>query len=188
MKARTGRLLYVKTRSAWRVWLARHHRTAPEVWLVYYRKRTGKPRIPYNDAVEEALCFGWIDSTQRTIDADRFAQRFTPRRASSRWSEMNKVRARRLIRQGKMTATGLAALKGALAPRKGGRRAISPDILKALKHQRRAWANFQRFPRSYKQIRLGWIEAARNRPRLFRRRLRYFLKMTAENRRFGMVQ
>ncbi|HEV8338485.1 MAG TPA: YdeI/OmpD-associated family protein [bacterium] len=188
MKAPKGRLLYVKTRKAWRSWLARHHRTAPEVWLVYYRKHTGKPRIPYSDAVEEALCYGWIDSTQRTINADCFAQRFTPRKPSSRWSEMNKERARRLIRQGKMTTAGLAALKGALDAGTRGRLAVAPDIRRALQRQPRVWNNFQKFPRSYRRIRIGWIEAARSRPKLFRQRLRYFLKMTAENARFGMVQ
>lgn len=196
----TGRLLYVSNRRAWRAWLAKHHRTAREIWLVYYKKHTGKPRIPYNDAVEEALCYGWIDSTLKTVDTGRYAQRFTPRKSTGKWSEMNKERARRLIRKGKMTAAGLAALGGALgSPRRGAatssskearvaRARAAPDVLRALKRNESAWKSFQAFPQSYKRIRIGWIEAARKRPEVFRQRLRYFVKMTAQNKRFGMVQ
>jgi uncharacterized protein YdeI (YjbR/CyaY-like superfamily) len=187
MKPPKGRLLYVTNRRAWRSWLAAHHKTAREVWLVYYKKRAGKPRIPYNDAVEEALCYGWIDSIQRTVDQNRFAQRFTPRKASGTWSEMNKERARRLIRRGKMTAAGLAALQDGLTPAKRPP-PVAPDILRTLKRDKRVWKTFRAFPRSYKRIRMGWIEAARKRPKLFRQRLRYFVKMTAQNTRFGMVQ
>ena len=90
MTAKKKRLLfYAKDRRAWRAWLAKHHRAKTEVWLVYYRKDSGKPRIPYNDAVEEALCYGWIDSTLMKVDRERFAQRFSPRKAKSSLSPMN---------------------------------------------------------------------------------------------------
>jgi hypothetical protein len=92
------RTLYVHRVSDWRAWLRKHHSTAREIWLVYYRKASGKPRISHSDAVDEALCFGWIDSTARPLDADRWAQRFTPRRKGSPTSELNKARARRLVR------------------------------------------------------------------------------------------
>ncbi|HEV8660354.1 MAG TPA: hypothetical protein VGS96_17240, partial [Thermoanaerobaculia bacterium] len=95
---RRGRTLYVHRVSDWRAWLRKHHKTAREIWLVYYRKSSGKPRISYNDAVHEAIAFGWIDSTVKKLDVDRFAQRFTPRRPGSKASEMNKARARRLVR------------------------------------------------------------------------------------------
>src|SRR5712692_182914 len=95
--------LYVHRVADWRAWLRKHHKTSREIWLVYYRKDSGKPRISYNDAVDEALCFGWIDSTAKKIDADRTAQRFTPRRPGSPTSEMNKARARRLVREQRMT-------------------------------------------------------------------------------------
>src|SRR3989442_11748515 len=75
-----GTTLYVKDRRQWRAWLARHHKTAPEIWLIYYKKHSGRPRIPYSDAVEEALCYGWIDSITKPVDEDRWAQRFSPRR------------------------------------------------------------------------------------------------------------
>src|SRR5689334_13365691 len=106
-----GKTLYAKNRMQWRSWLAKHHRSASEIWLVYYKKNSGKQRIPYNDAVEEALCYGWIDSTLKPIDKDRYAQRFSPRRKNSVLSEMNKERVRRLVRARKMTAFGLASIR-----------------------------------------------------------------------------
>ena len=189
--------LYVTTRAEWRAWLKKHHASEKEVWLVYYKKDSGKARIPYNDAVEEALCFGWIDSIVKKLDADSFAQRFTPRRPGSQLSPMNKERIRRLIPQKKMTAAGLAAVKDALGAalvetRLGTkvepRLVIAPDILQALQADAQTWRNFQKFPASYQRIRIAWIEGARKRPEVFQQRLRYFLKMTAQNKRFGMVQ
>lgn len=124
-----GETLYVTDREAWREWLAEHHASEKEIWLIYYKQQAGKPRIPYNDAVEEALCFGWIDSTVKKIDEERNAQRFTPRRENSPASEMNKERVRRLIKAGKMTQAGLAKIKDDLeAPL-----VIAGDILEALK-------------------------------------------------------
>src|SRR5437763_11840829 len=99
--------LYVTNRDDWRAWLEEHHATEPEIWLVFYRKASGKSRIPYDEAVEEALCFGWIDSIVKGIDEERFAQRFSPRKPKSAWSELNKERVRRLMEQGKMTQAGL---------------------------------------------------------------------------------
>src|SRR5437867_3892694 len=100
-----------KTRKQWRSWLARNHRSASEIWLIYYKKDSGKPRIPYNAAVEEALCYGWIDSTVKRIDNERIAQRFSPRRKNSGLSEMNKERVRRLIKAKKMTRFGLESIR-----------------------------------------------------------------------------
>ncbi len=96
------------TRAAWRAWLAANYDRETEIWLVYNKRHTGGPRVEYDDAVEEALCFGWIDSIVRTIDADRYAQKFTPRRAKSKWSELNKRRFAKMVAEGKMTAAGLA--------------------------------------------------------------------------------
>ncbi len=189
-----GKTLYVANRRAWCTWLAKHHDTEKEIWLVYHRKDSGKPRIPYNDAVEEALCYGWIDSIVKKIDQDRFAQRFSPRKPASTLSEMNKERIRRLIKQKKMTAAGLAAVKHVFPSssqsrkQENSRLVIASDILTALKADKQTWRHFQRFPASYKRIRIGWIEMGRGRPKIFEQRLRYFLKMTAQNKRYGMVQ
>lgn len=187
-----GKTFYARDRRAWRAWLAKHHRTAPEIWLVYYKKESGKPRIPYNHAVEEALCYGWIDGITKRMDADRYAQRFSPRRPTSRLSAMNCERVRRLIAAGRMTKAGLEAIKHAFDPKKNMEETrkweVPKDILRRLKRDRTTWQNFERFPDSYKRIRIGWIEAARARRSAFKQRLEYFLKMTAQNKRFGMVQ
>ncbi len=187
-----GKTFYAKNRKEWRAWLAKHHRTAPEIWLVYYKKASGKPRIPYNDAVDEALCYGWIDSILKSIDSRCFAQRFSPRRPTSKLSDMNRERVRRLITAKRMTKAGLASISHAFDHKRDTKKKlpaqIPADIVRALKRDPIVWKNFQRFPESYKRIRIGWIAAARVRPEVLQQRLRYFLKMTAQNKRFGMVQ
>jgi uncharacterized protein YdeI (YjbR/CyaY-like superfamily) len=176
--------LYVSNRKAWRAWLKKHHKTKKEIWLVFYNKKSGKARIPYNDAVEEALCFGWIDSTVKKIDSNSFAQRFSKRNPKSSWSEMNKERARRLIAAKKMTKAGLELLGNVHEDEF----IVPKDILKALRADAETWNNFQKFTESYKRIRIGFIRASGNRPGFFKRRLAYFLKMTRQNKMFGMVK
>jgi len=105
--------LYVTNRDDWRAWLKENHSTQKEVWLIYYRKHSGKPSIPYDDSVEEALCFGWVDSIIKKIDSEKFARKFTPRKGKSRWSESNKKRVAKMIREGKMTEVGLARIREA---------------------------------------------------------------------------
>jgi uncharacterized protein YdeI (YjbR/CyaY-like superfamily) len=189
-----GKTLYVSTREAWRAWLTSHHAIEKDIWLIYYKKESGKPRIPYNDAVEEALCFGWIDSILKPIDEKKYAQRFSPRKPKAQWSAMNIERLRRLLRQKKVAKAGLAAATDVLGTmrkqrnNKDSRVVIPPDIQKALQNDPTTWKNFSRFPASYKRIRVGWIDASRHRPEVFQQRLKYFLKMTAQNKRFGMVQ
>ena len=173
--------LHVTTRRAWRAWLSKHFRTAKEVWLVYYRKETGKSRIPYNDAVEEALCFGWIDSIVKKLDTQRFAQRFSPRRPNAPYSQANKVRLRRLIAQKKVRKD----LRAALGNIQTEKFTIPPDILRAIKANAQAWRNFRKYSAAYQQIRIAFIDGARRRPQEFRKRLRYFLKMTEQGKQFG---
>jgi uncharacterized protein YdeI (YjbR/CyaY-like superfamily) len=105
-----GETLYVTHRDDFRKWLERNHKTRKEIWLIQYKKATKKPSINYVEAVEEALCFGWIDGLEKGMDAERYALRFSPRRSKSNWTETNKDRARRLIAEGKMTNAGLATL------------------------------------------------------------------------------
>lgn len=190
-----GTTLYVTNRKQWRAWLAKNHKTASEIWLIYYRQASGRPRLPYNAAVEEALCYGWIDGQYQAIDQDSFAQRFSPRRQNSPLSVMNKERIRRLIKAKKMTRFGLeriqheidrASAKSAQTKLKAFE--LPDDILEALKADPIVWRNFNKFPKSYQAIRVGWIDGARKRPIEFQKRLRYFIKMTAQNKRFGMVQ
>src|SRR6185503_9588342 len=183
-----SKTLYVHKPQQWRSWLRKHHKTAKEIWLIYYKKHSSKPRISYNDAVDEALCFGWIDSTVKTLDKDRYCQRFSPRRKGSPCSEMNKHRAMQMIREERMTPAGLVALEGTLG--KGAsvhqgkiRHTTSlkiPAYLEKALRSAGAWKNFQKFPLPYKRIRVGWITATRK-PDVRKTRLNYFMKMTALN-------
>ena len=100
--------LYVKNRQEWRSWLSVNFQVKKEIWLIYYKKNSGKNRIPYDDAVEEALCFGWIDSTVKKVDEEMFVQRFTPRNKRSIWSELNKQRVEELLKSGRMTEYGMS--------------------------------------------------------------------------------
>ncbi len=174
-----GKTLYVKTRKAWRAWLSNNHNKEKEIWLIYYKKASGKPRITYDDAVEEALCYGWIDSTVKGIDDETYAQRFSIRRAKSNWSVLNIERMKKLIRENLMTPAGLKYY----TPIK--EQGISPDILKELKKDELVWTNFQNFPKSYQNIRLGFIEAARSRPDDFIKRLNNFIEKTKKNKKIG---
>jgi uncharacterized protein YdeI (YjbR/CyaY-like superfamily) len=184
-----GKTLYAKTRRVFRSWLAKNHAKKTEIWLVYYRKASGKRSIPYNEAVEEALCFGWIDSQTKPIDERSWAQRFSPRRKGSKLSPMNRVRVERLRKAGRMTKAGLDALRHELGSKRASEtRKVPPDIERALRKDPEVWRNFRRFPASYRTIRVGWIDGARKRPDGFRRRLTYFLKKTKRNEMFGMVR
>lgn len=174
-------LLHVTDRAAWRDWLQRHYKSDKDVWLVFYKKHTGKPRISYNDAVEEALCFGWIDSTVKSIDEDRFAQRFSVRNPKSTYSQANIERLNALIKQGKVVKEVLVAVEDVVnRPFE-----IPPDILDAIKANEIAWKHFQKFSEPYIRIRIAFINEARKRPDEFRKRLRHFVGMTEKNRQFG---
>jgi uncharacterized protein YdeI (YjbR/CyaY-like superfamily) len=175
------KLFYAGNRKAWRDWLKRHYRTEKEIWLVYYKQHTGKPRISYNEAVEEALCFGWIDSTVRRIDEDRYAQRFSPRNPKTPYSQANRERLAALIAKGRVAKEVLATL-GKPAPK---RFRVPPDILEKIKADPAAWRNYRKFSPSYKRIRIAFIDGARDRPAEFEKRLRYFLRMTSKNKQFG---
>jgi uncharacterized protein YdeI (YjbR/CyaY-like superfamily) len=177
--------IHVTTRAQWRRWLERHHENEREVWLVSYRTHTGRSRISYNDAVEEALCFGWIDSNQKGVDEDRLAQRYTPRRRAGGLSEMNKQRVRRLVAEGRMTPAGLAKIGDALEVEPF---TLAQDVEQALRHDLATWQNFEAFPESYRRVRVAYVEAARRRPGEFERRLRHLVDMTAKNKRFGFVK
>jgi uncharacterized protein YdeI (YjbR/CyaY-like superfamily) len=173
--------LYVSTREAWRQWLQENYQTAAEIWLIYPRQHTSKPRIPYNDAVEEALCFGWIDSITRTIDEDHYSQRFTPRKPRSSYSQTNKERLRRLIDQEKVLPEVLATVSHLLEEEF----VFPPDIGAALRANETAWANFQKYSGAYQRIRMAYVETGRGRPGEFEKRLNHLLRMTEQDKQFG---
>ena len=178
--------LYVGDREGWRTWLEKNHDRVQAVWLIYPKKHTGKPRIPYADAVEEALCFGWIDSTARRIDDDTYAQRFSRRKGKSAFSQPNIERMRRLIREGRMTPAGLAVVADPSILEGDHPLVIPPDILGALQGDPEVWEHFRHFPAIYQRIRISYIEDGRRHGREeFIRRLAHFLRKTKANRMFG---
>lgn len=188
----TSGKLYVTSRDDWRAWLRRNHDTKKEVWLIYHKKQTGKPSIPYDDSVEEALCFGWIDSIIKKIDDEKFARKFTPRKAKSKWSEANKKRAKRMMKEGKMEEAGFAKIMEA---KKGGewfktapvrKELVIPLYVKeALAKNKKALDNFNNLAKSYKRQYIGWIASAK-REETRRRRLAEAIRLLEKNEKLGM--
>ena len=182
--------LYVISRKDWRKWLIKNYKNKKDIWLIYYRKKSGKPRMSYGSAVEEALCYGWIDSIIKGVDDQCYAQRFSPRRSNSVLSQINRERVRLLVAKKKMTKVGLAALAHVYNPKKDVPKLVIPiDALKALKNNKDVWKNFQKFPEAYKRIRIAYLESRRNQGVLeYERSLQHFIKMTAQNKRIGFVK
>lgn len=183
--------LYVADRNKWRAWLEKHHDTEKEIWLVYYKKHTNHPSIPYDDAVEEALCFGWIDSTVKRIDEDRYAQKFTPRKDASNWSEPNRRRVRKLIKEGKMTEAGLAKINAEILdesqdPKPRSKDVVVPERFKqALMKNKKAWENFNNLAPSYRRNYILWVtDAKKEETRL--KRLKEAVALLEQNKKLGM--
>jgi uncharacterized protein YdeI (YjbR/CyaY-like superfamily) len=168
-----------ETRRAFRAWLEAHHAQSTELWLLLRPDRSGT--ITYLDAVEEALCFGWIDGLAKR-HGDATAQRFTPRRPKSHWTELNKERARRLIAAGKMTEAGLRSLPDLndLAVR------VADDVRARLEAEPGAWHAFLAFPALYQRVRLSYVEEVRKRdPREWEKRLANLVRKCAKGEMFG---
>ena len=173
--------LDVSTREEWRRWLTIHHDSRSEIWLVSYRKHTGRVSIAYNDTVEEALCFGWIDSTRKAIDGDRLAQRFTPRRPGSAYSQTNKERLARLIAQNKVIPQVIEQA----ANNRPEDFVIPDDIREALLEHDDAWTFFQSTSPAYQRIRAAYVDHARKRPDEFAKRLKSLIDKSARQKQFG---
>jgi uncharacterized protein YdeI (YjbR/CyaY-like superfamily) len=179
--------LYVKDRSEWRTWLRKNSRKFDEIWLLYYKKKSGKPRIAYDHAVGEALCFGWIDGKIRKIDETRYAQRFTPRRAQGRWSQSNIQRVTRLIAEGKMTPAGLKAFSPHERRQTASMATRLPRNLQSqFKMQTVAWERFKGFPPSYQRITIGWVASAKKEETKLKR-LNQLIEFSARNERIKFM-
>jgi uncharacterized protein YdeI (YjbR/CyaY-like superfamily) len=149
------------TRKAWRAWLKKHHAAKKEIWFTFFKKASGKPSVPYAEAVEEALCFGWIDTTVKTLDAECYVQRFTPRKNGSNWSGPNLERVRRLVANGQMTPAGAVHLPDAKAAKafqeKHDGRTTAPiappkDLALAMKKSPKAAAFWKTLAPSYRRL------------------------------------
>jgi uncharacterized protein YdeI (YjbR/CyaY-like superfamily) len=159
---------YFKTRKEWHNWLEKNHTIAEEIWIIYYKKSSGKPRIPYTAAVEEALCFGWIDGKIQSVNKDYYIQRFTPRRPGSRWSKYNIERVQKLIREDKMKPAGLKAYSKALdkpdliyGNRSDGDPGIPDDLMNTLNKNDMAYKNFMGFSQTARRIYIEWLNSAK---------------------------
>jgi len=183
--------LYVTDREAWRAWLEEHGQTEDEIWLVYYKAHTSLSSIPYSDSVEEALCFGWIDSIIKTVDDKKYVRKFTPRRPGSRWSTLNMRRAQKMIAEGRMTGVGFKKIDFDPAdlqrqePVPGKQPVIPGWMLQTIQANTRAWENFNRLAPSHKRRYFGWVlEAKREETR--QRRLQEVIQVLAEGRKLGL--
>jgi len=184
-----------KTRKAWRQWLEEHHDKLPGVWFTFYKKESGKPRVTYDEAVEEALCFGWIDSLPKKIDEHRSALKFSPRRPKSVWSELNIKRVQELIDKKLMTRVGLEKIERAKADGSWEKLSASnlqvktgvipADLEKALKKNKEALINFRAFSPSCKKQFLSWIDSAK-RPETRTARITQTVAMSAAKKKPGV--
>lgn len=185
--------VYAANREEWRLWLKQNYDSTSGVWLVFFKRHTGRPRLAYADAVEEALCYGWIDSNIQRIDEERYAYKFTPRKETSKWSALNKRRVAKLIEEGRMTEAGLAKLNysgeaddyGRTPRRKQQELTVPPYLRQAFKRSRKAWENFDRLAPSYRRSYIRWIAAAKT-EETRSRRIDESLKLLAENKKLGL--
>ena len=177
-----SKTLYVKTRDEWRNWLKKNYKIEKEIWLVFQNKSSHKTGIIYEEAVEEALCFGWIDSIVKKTEKHSHVQRFTPRNPKSAHSQLNKERLKRLLRKKKV----IASVRKTLGDLENEKFVYPMDIIDEIRVNKEAWKNYQKFSEAYKRIRIAFIDDARIQPDIFRVRLNYFIKMTAQNKQYGL--
>jgi uncharacterized protein YdeI (YjbR/CyaY-like superfamily) len=181
------RTVEVTTASAWRAWLAKHHGSATEVWLVFHKRHTNRPSIAYEDAVDEALCFGWIDSLVMRLDDRRYVRKFTPRRPRSRWSTANRRRYERLKAAGRLMPSGVARAPTARsgdAPRPSVE-TVPAYIEIALEAHPAALASFRALAPSHRRRYIAWIDSAK-RDATKERRLREAVAGLTAGRKLGL--
>jgi uncharacterized protein YdeI (YjbR/CyaY-like superfamily) len=187
MAKKTFKLLNVRNRQEWRRWLREHHDSDSEIWLVFHKRNTSTRSFSYDDAVDEALCFGWIDSLVRRLDDSRYARKFTPRKADSKWSTSNRRRYADLESQGLLAAPGLRrppTSRSGDAPRPSLRK-IPSYIKETLKTNPGAWEQFRNLAPSYQRAYIGWIESAR-RDETKKKRLREALSLLSAGKKLGL--
>jgi uncharacterized protein YdeI (YjbR/CyaY-like superfamily) len=179
--------LKLKNRDDWREWLKKNYNKKKEIWLIIYKKHTNKTTIFYNDAVEEALCFGWIDSTLKRIDKEKHILRFSPRNPNSVWSEHNIDRVKKMIKEGKMKKAGLEKFEygikqNLIAPKTNKNIKTPEDFLKELKNKNKAYKNYTSLAPSYKIMYIYWIISAK-RKETRKRRIEKAVNLLSENKK-----
>jgi len=177
-----------RTLPRWRKWLADHHESESEIWLIFHKQHTGKPSVAYQDALDEALCYGWIDSLVRRLDDERYARKFTPRKKSSRWSAINIKRYAALAKAGRLKAPGKARSPAAgrtydsitHVPEK-----IPTSITKGLKASPEAWSFFKTLTAREQRMYLGWIWLAKK-EETKQRRMKEAIRLLSARQKLGL--
>lgn len=185
-------ILHIKNRNEWRKWLEINHKNIKEIWLIHYKKPSNKKSINHFEAVEEALCFGWIDSKLKKIDKESFILKYSPRRPKSIWSKINKEKAEELIALGKMTKSGLEKIEEAkkqnlwdTAYTNLVKDRLPSDLKNSLMKNKTAWNNFQKFANSYRNMYIGWVKGAKTKETR-KRRISEVVKRAAKNKKPGI--
>lgn len=183
---------YAATRQQWRAWLKKNHARAKEVWLIFYKRDANKSSVSYQESLEEALCFGWIDGLKKRIDNERYTHRFSPRKVKSKWTETNIKLAKKLINEGKMMPAGLATFEQRSAyskeiteVRKAKEVALPAELERALKKNKKAWNNFTQLAPGYRKNYVLWLTTAKK-PETRDKRLKEAITLLANNEKLGM--
>ena len=187
MPSKTLKTLDARNRKQWREWLGKHHDSESEIWLVFQKRHTGRPTIAYDEAVDDALCYGWIDSLIKRLDDDRYARKFTPRKPDSRWSTANRKRYADLKASGLLMRAGL---ERAPTDRSGDAPGPSPSkvpqyIEQALRSRPAAWSYFESLAPSYRRMHIAWIDSAK-RQETKTRRLQEVIGLLAVGKKLGL--
>lgn len=184
--------IYIPKTSEWRAWLEQNHVTEKGIWLIYFKKHTDKPRVPYNEAVEEALCFGWIDSTVKRIDEERYMQQFTPRNLKSNWSKPNKERVEKLVKQGKMTEAGMRFVDYAKTHGIWDKVEqpiplfeFSPELLSILESNKKAIDFYSSLSPSQQKLYKQWVMSAKK-PETRLKRCNEMIALLEKEKKLGM--
>ncbi|KYK21079.1 hypothetical protein AYK24_09550 [Thermoplasmatales archaeon SG8-52-4] len=181
-----------KNRVEWRDWLEKNHSTKDGIWLIHYKKKSKEQSVSHPDAVEEALCFGWIDSKLKRVDEKRYILRYTPRKEKSVWSKINKDAAEKMINLGKMTDAGFEKIK--LAKKQGlwdvaytnlKKERLPSDLKEALLKDKLAWKNFNNFANSYRNTYIGWVKGSKT-EETKKRRIKEVVKRSFLNKKPGI--
>lgn len=179
-------------RVEWRKWLEKNHAIIDGLWLIHYKVKSKKASVSYRDAVDEALCFGWIDGKLKSVDEDRYILRYTPRKRKSVWSKINKDAAEKMISEGKMTKAGIEKIN--IAKKQGlwdsaytnlKKERLPSDIKKTLMKNKDAWKNFKNFANSYRNSYIGWIKGAKS-EETRKRRIKVVVKRSEQNKKPGI--
>jgi uncharacterized protein YdeI (YjbR/CyaY-like superfamily) len=187
-----NKALLFKNRIEWRSWLEKNHIISKEAWLIHYKKSSSKKNLHYVDAVEEAICFGWIDSKLKKIDEERYILRYSPRKSRSVWSKINKEKAKKMISIGKMMPAGFEKIE--VAKKQGYwdsaytnliKERLPSDLKKALVSNKTAWNNFYHFANSYRNMYIGWVKNAKT-EETRKRRISEVVKRSLNNKKPGI--